>query len=321
MTLSSLQLFRFMAAVLVILFHMELMKSGYKGVDLFFVISGFVMYYSTFIAEQKKAWKFVINRLTKIFILYWIALLVLYAVQPFDINRSILRTFFLLPGHFSVLGVSWSLSYELYFYFAFGIIVFVVHKKFHQPVFIFLLILSSIITILNNTYAGMKGTGINFLAGPNAWEFLLGISAARLFSAKFFKTKTMWMWSALVIILILYLFTGIRYNDPKSIIIYGSFSFLLVLSGVLLEKKYLLNPKLSGIFKILGDSSYCIYLFSPIVILVVKPVSHFSQMTTILTIVLISVLINRFIENNLLRVARKKLIRLIPKTSSTSANI
>src|SRR4051812_24481767 len=123
MTLSSIQGLRFIAAFLVLLFHLEISYSGYKGVDLFFVISGFVIYYSTHLekvankAEQRK--KFVINRLTKIFILYWSSLIALFSINQFPLDIHALGSFFLVPGHKSILGVSWSLSYELYFYFLF----------------------------------------------------------------------------------------------------------------------------------------------------------------------------------------------------------
>ena len=66
-TLYSLQLLRFVAAMLVLLFHLRLDPTGYKGVDVFFVISGFVMYYTACLVEKPKAYVFIINRLTKIF--------------------------------------------------------------------------------------------------------------------------------------------------------------------------------------------------------------------------------------------------------------
>src|SRR5688572_27360115 len=142
-TLYSLQLLRFIAAMLVLLFHLRLDPSGYKGVDVFFVISGFVMYYSAYLLKKPKAYVFIINRLTKIFLLYWIALIFLFFVQPFNIDKNFLKTFLLIPGHHSVIGVSWSLSYELYFYFIFALLVYLVPARFQQIIFWSLLMVST----------------------------------------------------------------------------------------------------------------------------------------------------------------------------------
>ena len=120
-TLYSLQLLRFIAAVLVMLLHLEIMKSGYKGVDIFFVISGFVMYYSAFIRNPKDATTFIINRATKIYTLYWFAMLVLFIILPFKINWQTLKSLLLIPGHTALIGFSWSLSYEIYFYFLYNL--------------------------------------------------------------------------------------------------------------------------------------------------------------------------------------------------------
>lgn len=136
MTIYTLQIIRFIASLLVLLFHLNLVSSGYKGVDIFFVISGFVMYYTPFSATPPKASKFITNRLTKIFFLYWVALVLLYIIAPYTIDYSFLKTLLLIPGHQSVLGVSWSLSYELYFYFFTGIAVYLIPAPYQRPIFL-----------------------------------------------------------------------------------------------------------------------------------------------------------------------------------------
>jgi peptidoglycan/LPS O-acetylase OafA/YrhL len=55
MTLYTLQINRFIAALLVLFSHLGLVYSGYKGVDIFFVISGYVMYHILFIEKPKSS--------------------------------------------------------------------------------------------------------------------------------------------------------------------------------------------------------------------------------------------------------------------------
>jgi len=119
-----------------------LADSGAYGVDLFFVISGFVMVWVA--AEMPRGWRsaqaFLIARIVRIYPLWWMfaglaatGYLLLYHT-PWDAQRvagmqisgpsHLLHSIALWPqpGH-PVLGAGWTLVHEMYFYVGFTIMI------------------------------------------------------------------------------------------------------------------------------------------------------------------------------------------------------
>jgi exopolysaccharide production protein ExoZ len=309
MTLYTLQLLRFVAAFLVLLFHLHLAPSGYKGVDIFFVISGFVMYYTLFCKSRPRAFHFIVNRFTKIFFLYWVAILLLLLIQPYEISGSIFQTVLLTPGHPSVLGVSWSLSYELYFYFVTGLVVYFVKERFQLRLFFILLLVSSCITILNLSSYTLKGSFLNFLVGANFWEFLLGISCGFLAMSRPKKINAFFSVSAAFVTAICLLAVHVPYNTALSYVVYGPLSFLLVFFLTSFEKERTVNPLAAKLFKVLGDASYGIYLFGPIVAILISETDDTSRFIIIIVTIAWSILFNMLVENRFLYWVRSKLVR------------
>jgi len=304
-TLYSLQFLRFVAAMFVLLFHLELMSSGYKGVDIFFVISGFVMYYSNLIAKREDAVTFIINRLTKIYLLYWLVLLALYFIYTYNINSSFAGTVFLLPGHNRLLVVSWTLSYELYFYLIFGCVVFIANSKYYRPIFFVLLCISTFVTLLNTTPFSVKGSLVNFLAGQNFWEFLLGILCCALFTS--YRMQASVAAVGFVVSFAGLALLNLTYGAPLSNIVYGCFSFSIVAFATMLEKKLLFNKRVAGLLKTLGDASYAIYLTGTIITSLINPGTFVLKVITIIIVIAISIAVNKLVENRLLSFVRKKL--------------
>lgn len=140
--LELLDWLRFSAAAAVVAFHYlfngivngkvghitltpvsEIVKYGYLGVDLFFLISGYVIAVS---ARGKTPRRFAVGRALRLYPAFWVALcastLVLLAFRPFDvaITPSIFAAnFTMLPsllGAPLIDGVYWTLRYELLFY-------------------------------------------------------------------------------------------------------------------------------------------------------------------------------------------------------------
>ncbi len=139
---SSLQALRGVAALLVVVFHLRIIETKYGdgtsllpgllrfadgGVDLFFVISGFVM--ATISAGRARspssAGMFLGRRLWRIIPLYWIyttLVVILMAVAPGMVNTSyqaqgVWASYLLWPqAQLPLLTVGWTLIHEMYFY-------------------------------------------------------------------------------------------------------------------------------------------------------------------------------------------------------------
>lgn len=140
--LYGLQHLRFFAAFAVLVHHVleeasgsplahvpdAVQRAGACGVDIFFVISGLVMWHTTAgFSSQTSARRFLARRLTRIVPPYWACLVVVVALAASGLAYRHLRigatglieSLFLLPPTTSagmVIGVAWTLVYELYFY-------------------------------------------------------------------------------------------------------------------------------------------------------------------------------------------------------------
>lgn len=147
--LHNLQALRGMAVLLVLLVHLQaseqhhspdqllpaLCRFGVMGVDIFFVISGFIMVTVTSDHAQSltSLWRFLQHRLTRIYPAYWlVSCALLFAtgwVDSTSITPSlntdfIIRSLLLLPqAQMPLLSVGWTLVHELFFYAVFTVLL------------------------------------------------------------------------------------------------------------------------------------------------------------------------------------------------------
>lgn len=147
---KNVQALRAIAALLVLAFHTYAVEGKYFGshavpevlgafgtcgVDLFFVISGFVM---TTVSRgqfgsRESATVFLKRRVLRIYPIYWFYSLIVLAVlvvMPQWVNASnghhadVLRSFLLLPSEsLPLILQGWTLKYEMFFYVAFAAIL------------------------------------------------------------------------------------------------------------------------------------------------------------------------------------------------------
>lgn len=154
-TFASLQVLRTIAALLVVLFHLRIVeaKLGTEalllpgalrfadgGVDLFFVISGFVMALITSgrFRSPINAAQFLGRRLWRVVPLYWLyttAVVVLMGLLPGMVNtsyagQSVWASYLLWPqSQLPLLTVGWTLIHEMYFYLVIAVAIAVLGER------------------------------------------------------------------------------------------------------------------------------------------------------------------------------------------------
>jgi exopolysaccharide production protein ExoZ len=120
--LRSVQVLRAVAALLVVWAHASNTVYGRIGVDIFFVISGFII---GRVAERRTPPQFIVDRIWRIYPVYWIAVAPwiamafwFHAVTPDRLSATI--TLWPVYGDYvqPYLRPAWSLCYEMLFYAA-----------------------------------------------------------------------------------------------------------------------------------------------------------------------------------------------------------
>lgn len=333
---NLIQILRGFAAIFVMLYHASrhyqaheisflggFFKYGFFGVDIFFVLSGFVIYYSSFkYMENGDSFDFLKKRIIRIYPSFWLFLLipltiVFFVFPQFISDKSAfefsnyVNVFFLLFNHPQISQISWTLSFELYFYLLFFLVI--LNKNFKYLVF--LILISSLVNLLNihlfpNLYLQ------KYLFSPLLLEFFLGVLIAIILKKS--KNKNNVLFAFLFLISIVYYFTIPFLSDNNFIYIskhnrvinFGFASFLLILSLVLIEKFNAI--KSSKLLILVGDSSYVLYLIHSVIlsffdnqlILTKKMVLINNQITTLLVcgfIVFLSVFLHKYIEKPMLK--------------------
>jgi len=330
---NSLQMLRGAAAVFVMLYHATrhyenkdltflsgFFQHGYLGVDIFFVLSGFVIYSSSlkyFSSHDIKT--YLAKRFIRIYVPYWIflflPLLFLFIFKPQFIQNAyafsidyVFKLIFLTFNHPEVSQITWTLSFEIYFYLLF--IGFVLFKWYRY--FIFLLICVIIINYVNPTIFGNGVVG-KYMLSTLVLEFFFGIIIALIYKNKIsFNPKILLVFSLLLFVVFVFLhhqnIINI-YTKSNRFLFLGFASFLLIYS--LLKTEQLYKIKIPNIFIKIGDSSYILYLihsvlisfFNNQIILSNKFVVINQQISTILAclfIIFLSILLHEKIESPVL---------------------
>lgn len=258
--ISNIQILRAIAAILVVAFHTVPAAKSYNlpteffykvdiwgaaGVDIFFIISGFIMVYIQ-INKKKKPLDFLKDRIERIVPLYWfltlfIAALLIVFPQAFrelslSSNHLIKSLFFInhIGGDgLPLLYVGWTLEYEMLFYIVFASSLF--FKRIKHSILISIIILATFV------FYGLSSIVI---------EFMYGMLVGYLFN----KFKINSIFSLIFMLVGFYLLTVNWSTDMPRSLTWGMPSLLIFL-GFLYFK-----PINSSLLEVLGNASYSIYL-------------------------------------------------------------
>lgn len=281
--LQSIQILRAVAAFLVLFGHIAAEaeeRFGYQfpvlafpwpiGVNLFFVISGFIMYHSSFdqFGKDKAIITFVKNRILRIVPLYYIftsAMVIVVIFFSGTLGRTqldyaqIVSSYLFFPyesydGKITpVLSLGWTLNYEMFFYLIFGGSLYWTRKKaviFTASTIIALVIVGHLLS--------PQIAAIRFWTSSIMIDFLVGIGIAAYSRNKKPKTSNfpmllMLMLSAIALATWAYDANASRYLErtvPSAMIV---LAFVIYLSKAAEDS----IPSWATAF---GDSSYSLYL-------------------------------------------------------------
>ncbi len=282
MNFISIQYLRAVAAIAVVIFHVQTQTSrlGYteawplwlaSGVDIFFVISGFIMVITT--SNRKiTPMEFYRRRLVRIAPLYWTLTAFLVLVQlisPAVLQSSrfdtwhVVASFLFIPSLHPVLLTmepvlvpGWTLNYEMFFYLIFGAGL-LLQDRYRVIALLAALLLLSAIGFL----VPASKSPISYYTSTIVLEFGFGAAIAWLY-LRGFQMPAFVAWGALCIgVLGLMLWIP---GDFARAFRFGIPAALVVAGAVWLENqktiKYLRIPHF------LGDASYSIYLSHGIVL-------------------------------------------------------
>ena len=331
---DGIQALRFLAAIMVVFTHSFFYASerlgqgefswsmGAKGVDIFFVISGFVMVVSSrFLVSSEGGSKiFLRKRLIRIVPLYWVATtfkvavillmasLVLHAELDWWV---IVKSYFFIPSQNvdgeikPFLGVGWTLVFEMFFYLVFSISLFL-RKNIYQFVGVVLLVFSILSLFRGENYSPWW-----YLMDPIILEFYAGMIIG------YFTLKNKFIPSVLsvgtLIVSLAYLFFSSNALGLPRILESGFPSAMLVWSVISLE--VYLQGKIPRSIMFLGAASYALYLFHPLVAplapVILKKLSigtfPVSVLLSITIAITAAVLVHRWFELPLTQLLQKKI--------------
>ncbi len=280
--LVYIQILRFLAALAVIAFHalgappkgFEVPESalsfalsyGGRGVDLFFVISGFVIFYATQPSKLKPAKltpaEFLRRRVERIVPLYFVviftvtmlavALPATFGTPDWYTPRHIVKSLAFIAftdGDMPVVYVGWSLEYEMYFYLATALLMALTRNVWRNIVVMF-----SAFAIVGQIPGVNSALGnYAFFADPMILEFVLGVIVGYVFV----NGRIGWPMPVAAACAV----AAVLVTDPASrVIVSGVPAACLVAAAAWASRRRIDPPWPERALARLGDASYSIYL-------------------------------------------------------------
>jgi len=340
--LENIQALRGVAALMVLFAHVKEAESDYGGaglllphnlymgvvgVDLFFLISGFVMTHVALSGARgaSAGQRFLYNRAARIYPTYWAAtllLMLLYAGKLFFFAEETpfpnpVATFLLTPSPFyPLLPVGWTLVHEMYFYAIFTLFIF--WKGGKLPLFLTAWAAIIIGALAFDRFNLNAWTKVVF--NPLTFEFLIGALIAMIVRRGFtrFALPALIAGAAIFTIQTLFLDDGLYPSVMgqfalRAAIFAPPFALVLYGAAALEKSKGALAPRW---LRKAGDASYSLYLIHvPAFLVVGKLISISLPDTRLDNVVLIAAFtasaliagfaLHKFVERPLLKATKK----------------
>ncbi|MDQ0473046.1 acyltransferase family protein [Labrys wisconsinensis] len=280
----GVQYLRALAAIFVVYFHTHVYTEsfawslprafGASGVDLFFVISGFIMMTITARSNVSPA-QFLLRRFLRIVPLYWVVTLIIVvaglvyppsmlknAVSFEHVGLSMLFIPHRNPVDFSnapFFKLGWTLNYEVYFYLVFATLLLFLRTP--RGRLMAMTLYAATVSIL---YIAIEPAGSipQVYWNPIIIEFWMGTLVGYLFLKGDLSALPRGLALALVPICLAMMMAFVP-DDSVRIQIHGVASAVLLMAVLSLEMRGSLPRR--SLPNLLGDASYSIYLVHPLV--------------------------------------------------------
>ena len=329
----SIQYLRALAAILVVVqhansgpIHLDIVSPGLAtfGVDLFFVISGYIMWTTTTETERTPP-QFWLARIVRIVPLYWcftslyVAISILHPAaleHPSTNLVFIVKSYAFVPAIYPVEGgispiysLGWTLNFEMFFYLIFGIALIIRHRA--GRLVAITLTFGALVT------AGFLWHPANPILQTYSNELLLEFLSGTLLGA---ASQRLMFWGTRfagpvlgVAVLCLAPAYYDKFSDYNSLLI--GLPAVLTVAGLVALERSLRNRPLRWAL-LIGDASYSLYLSHPFVVRALylalptmaatsNPViGVFCIAAATLAAIPFAVLIYRFIERPILAMLR-----------------
>jgi exopolysaccharide production protein ExoZ len=296
--LVNIQLLRFIAAMLVVLYHTAAYITadpysghglydlgeaiGFAGVDVFFVISGFIMAHTTLDeAGGADGWAFARRRLARIYSGHWPFFLLALAIFSFTrsahVEQANLWASFALwpqPLNRNLLEITWTLSFELYFYLLFALILWWLPGRLRPALCGAITAVLLTATLYRHFVAGSFDLEhfyympfwTHFLASPFVLEFFAGTLVAYWLQRNPSGPGLAWLLSGCALFLgggalNAWGYQGLieqGFHVVPRVLAFGGASVMIVVGLIRLENAGHCAPK--GFSLATGGASYAIYL-------------------------------------------------------------
>lgn len=270
---------RALAVLPVILFHagVELFSGGFVGVDIFFVISGYLI--TSIILQEKKSGKFTLVNFYErrarrilpalILVMLFSALLgiaLLDSSEVIDLGESLIAVSLFLSnflfwresGYFDTAAESkpllhtWSLAVEEQYYVLFPLFI-TIFWRFGQNLILYLLVFIFLISFYLSIWGSINKPSAAFYLLPfRGWELLIGVFLAFYLNKRRSYKTNLWINFLGIAGLALIFYSILRYDE------YTPFPGLAALAPVL-------GTALLILYAIKGTLIYKLFTFKPLV--------------------------------------------------------
>jgi peptidoglycan/LPS O-acetylase OafA/YrhL len=333
-SLTGIEAGRGIAAILVVLYHAgrhldhtvgaavlrAASQFGHAGVDFFFVISGFIIWFvhRRDIGDPTKVGRYIERRFTRLMPTYWVALALtilrhVAGSGSFPSLRDLFWSVSLIPSNNTlILDIAWTLRFEVLFYAVFCVLI-------ASRAAGTLLLACWFLAVIARDYLGLESSSIpHQFYSPYCLEFFFGMSAAhcvshyRIWRPRLIATAGMVLLGAAALSEDLGLLDGL---EPAARLAYGVPSALLVVG--IASEELRRNFSVPGWLRLCGSASYSIYIFQFVFIGLAWKALAVLRLDAMLPVLVLFVVIaaaaigggivmSLWVEHPMIRIARRR---------------